>query len=122
MNFKLWIESKKIKVWLDDLLDSPEHSDRHTPPNYVGVKTAWEAIDLLKQGNVEEISLDHDLGDDKKFGTGYDVAKFIEEEAFKSKSGENAIPPLIIKTHSDNAVGVSNMKMAIKNAYKFWGI
>ncbi|MDE1348062.1 cyclic-phosphate processing receiver domain-containing protein [Vibrio aestuarianus] len=37
-----------------------------------------EAIALLKQGTVTEISLDHDLGDDEH-GTGYDVVLWIEE-------------------------------------------
>ncbi len=37
-----------------------------------------EAIALLATGDVEEISLDHDLGDDAR-GTGYDVILWIEE-------------------------------------------
>lgn len=121
MNFEKRIEnSSTIKVWLDD----KDTGNRAKPPHYdIHVKTAWEAIKLLKNKNVEEISLDHDLGDDEKYGTGYDVAKFIEEEAYKYKQNNSeGIPPLIIKIHSDNSVGVANMKMAIKNAYKFWEI
>ena len=37
-----------------------------------------EAIALLESGAVEELSLDHDLGDDER-GTGYDVVLWIEE-------------------------------------------
>lgn len=37
-----------------------------------------EAIELLESGAVEELSLDHDLGDDER-GTGYDVVLWIEE-------------------------------------------
>jgi hypothetical protein len=37
-----------------------------------------EAIRLLETGAVDEISLDHDLGDDER-GTGYDVVRWIEE-------------------------------------------
>lgn len=36
-----------------------------------------EAIRLLEAGLVEELSLDHDLGDDDR-GTGYDVILWIE--------------------------------------------
>jgi len=112
---------KKIKVWLDDLCDNPSHPERRTPTGFIGVKTAWDAIKLLKNGNVEEISLDHDLGDDEVHGTGYTVSKFIEEEAFKSQNGEKSIPPLVIKVHSANPVGIKKMEMSIKNAYRFWG-
>ncbi len=37
-----------------------------------------EAIALLETGKVDEISLDHDLGDDAR-GTGYDVVLWVEE-------------------------------------------
>jgi len=37
-----------------------------------------EAIALLESGQVDELSLDHDLGDDVR-GTGYDVVLWIEE-------------------------------------------
>lgn len=115
-SFKEWlIMEEKIKIWLDDLLDDPESPERHVPAGFVGVKTAWEAIELLKKGNVEEISLDHDLGNDEKFGTGYDVAKFIEQSAF-----EGSLRPLEIKIHSANPVGRKNMGVSIDNAYRFW--
>jgi len=44
------------------------------------VRVYWpdEAIALLESGAVEELSLDHDLGDDER-GTGYDVVLWIEE-------------------------------------------
>ena len=42
------------------------------------VNISRQAIELLKTGNVTEISLDHDLGDDDR-GTGYDVVLWIEE-------------------------------------------
>jgi hypothetical protein len=40
-----------------------------------------EAIELLKTEIVEEISLDHDLGEDAD-GTGYDVILWIEVRGF----------------------------------------
>lgn len=59
-----------MKVYLDD--------ERPTPEGWVGVRWPAEAIALLQTGLVEELSLDHDLGDDER-GTGYDVVLWIEE-------------------------------------------
>ncbi|MCP3728382.1 hypothetical protein M3I53_35625 [Paraburkholderia sp. CNPSo 3272] len=59
-----------MKVFLDD--------ERPTPKGWLRVYWPDEAIRLLESGIVEEISLDHDLGDDDR-GTGYDVILWIEE-------------------------------------------
>ena len=59
-----------MRVFLDD--------ERPTPEYWVRAYWPEEAIALLKSGLVEEISLDHDLGDDKH-GTGYDVILWIEK-------------------------------------------
>ena len=96
------------RVWLDDERPMPEGFDLH-------VKTAREAISLIKSGVVHSISLDHDLGDDAN-GTGYDVAKFIEEGAF-----QGSIAPMEISVHSANPVGSNNMRKCIDNAKRFWG-
>ncbi|MES2011739.1 MAG: cyclic-phosphate processing receiver domain-containing protein [Pseudomonadota bacterium] len=66
-----------------------------------------EAIQLLESGAVEEISLDHDLGNDAR-GTGYDVILWIEEavalRGFK--------PPRII-VHSANSSAVDKMRAGV---------
>ena len=59
-----------MRVYLDD--------ERVTPDGWIRVYWPEEAIALLEWGQVEEISLDHDLGDDEH-GTGYDVVLWIEE-------------------------------------------
>jgi hypothetical protein len=59
-----------MRVYLDD--------ERVTPEGWIRVFWPEEAIALLASGEVEEISLDHDLGDDDH-GTGYDVVLWIEE-------------------------------------------
>ena len=61
-----------MRVYLDD--------ERPTPKGWIRVYWPHQAIALLKTGDVEEISLDHDLGDDAR-GTGYDVILWIEEAA-----------------------------------------
>lgn len=96
-----------MKVYLDD--------ERPTPEGWHRVYTANEAITLLRAGVVEDISLDHDLGDDQKFGTGYDVASFIEEQAFLGEM--NRVRWFI---HSANPVGRANMKAALERADDFW--
>ena len=97
----------QIKIWLDD--------EREMPGDFTHwAKTAAEAIDLLKQGNVVAISLDHDLGVPDA-GTGYDVVKFIEESAYF-----NRIPRLQWRVHSANGVGRVNMAKGMESADRFW--
>jgi hypothetical protein len=96
-----------MRVWLDDERPMPSDFDIH-------VRTADEAIELLKTGKVTFISLDHDLGDQGQ-ATGYKVAKFIEEAAY-----HNSIPRLRVYFHTMNPVGKANMKAAIRQAYLYW--
>ena len=97
-----------IRLWLDDQRDMPSNYNLH-------VKTARDAISALSVGNVVAASLDHDLGDEKINGNGYDIAKWIEKQAYFGN-----IDPIEINIHSDNGVGRQNMLAAIKNAYKYW--
>src|SRR5439155_2676500 len=48
---------ERMKVWLDD-----RRSPYPDPDSWTWVRTPAEAIELLKTGEVTEISLDHDLG------------------------------------------------------------
>jgi hypothetical protein len=100
----------KINLWLDDKRPMPNGYDLH-------VYTAQDAIDVLKTGNVNMISLDHDLGDEKKVGSGYQVACWIEEAAYNK-----TIPLLYWSIHSQNGVGVLNMMRALDNANRYWGV
>lgn len=103
-----------MKVWLDDTRPMPEDYTHWA-------KTSDEAIELLKTGKVEEISLDHDLGHSHHDGfeeekTGYTVAKFIEEGAIKG-----TLPPIRwLRVHTQNPVGKDNIKAALRNAVRAW--
>jgi len=101
-----------MKLWLDDERPAPVGFDIH-------VKTAGDAIRLIKSGRVTEVSLDHDLGrsDDPDIspGTGYDVAVWLEENAHTGK-----LPRLTWNVHSANPVGRRRMEAALGNADKFW--
>src|SRR3954447_5651930 len=68
-------EHSKIRLWLDDDL-----IDRAAPAGWTHVTTVAEAIELLDSGRVIELSLDHDLGDDERYGRGIDVVDFLAEE------------------------------------------
>lgn len=92
-----------MKVYLDD--------ERETPEGWKRVYWPEEAIELLKSGQVEEISLDHDLGDDEH-GTGYDVVLWIEEQVLV-----HGFTPPKIKVHSANSSARQKMELGIANIY-----
>lgn len=88
-----------MKIYLDD--------ERTTPDGWTRVYWPSEAIELLDAGGVEEISLDHDLGDDDR-GTGYDVVLWIEEAV----ATRGFVPPKI-RVHSANSSARQKMELGI---------
>lgn len=90
-----------MKVYLDD--------ERQTPEGWERVYWPDEAIALLQTGEVREISLDHDLGDDER-GTGYDVVVWLEEKVVL----ENFVAPAI-KVHSANTSARQKMEAGIRS-------
>ena len=90
----------QIRLYLDDVRPCPE--------GWTLAKTAKSAISILEKHDVKDVSLDHDLGDDKN-GTGNDVLVWIEAKTFLD---ENYIPPKM-QVHSDNPAAVQKMKMGI---------
>ncbi len=100
-----------MKVYLDDI--------RIAPDGWVRAHWPEEVIELLKTGQVTEISLDHDLGDhfDRPAGvdkerTGYDVLLWIEQAVVT----EGFDPP-VIYIHTANPVAEDRMKAARKQIY-----
>lgn len=100
-----------MKIWLDDNRDpdsavSGVRAQRYMRgrpdedcQGWIWVKTAPDAIELLKTAEVEEISLDHDLGPDiPSIGSGNDVLAWLEEATFIN---DDYWPP-IIHVHSGN--------------------
>ncbi len=88
-----------MRVYLDD--------ERPTPDGWVRVYWPNEAVALLETGDVVEISLDHDLGDDER-GTGYDVLLWIEEAV----ALRGFAPPTML-VHSANSSARQKMEAAI---------
>ena len=88
-----------MKLYLDD--------ERSVPDGWILVRWPDEAIALLKTGQVTDISLDHDLGDDDQ-GTGYDVILWIEEAV-----ATRQFTPPTITVHSANASARQKMELGI---------
>jgi len=89
-----------MKLYLDDT--------RPPPDGWVLCRWPDEVIKHIKRGGVEEISLDHDLGDDKR-GTGYDVLRWLEKKLHEDPS----FPVPVIHIHTANPVAHKKMAMAV---------
>jgi hypothetical protein len=93
------------QIWLDD---------RRPPPSrdWDWVRTPEEAIDLLRTGEVERLSLDHDLGLDVggRERTGYDVLAWLEQEV---GTGRATFPLPALEVHSANPPAAARMERAI---------
>lgn len=120
-----------INIFLDD--------QRVEPIGWVRTKTVDETILILEahQGEIDILSLDHDLGacnvclkehggsidswlarshytempNCDHFGTGYDVALFLEEKAYNDP---NFIFPKRVQCHSANPVGREKIEHVIR--------
>ena len=88
------------RVYLDD--------ERTPPDGWTLVRWPDEAIALLKLGGVEEISLDHDLGDDER-GTGYDVVLWVERAVV-----QDGFCPPVMRVHSANSSARAKMELGIE--------
>ena len=97
----------ELRSWLDDDL-----VDRRAPEGWSHVTTAWDAIELLSTGNVVELSLDHDLSDDERFGRGTDVVDFIAEQ--QETHERDLWPRDGISLHTANPSGREAMARTIR--------
>ena len=88
-----------MKVYLDD--------ERTPPEGWQLVRWPDEAIRLLETGEVTDLSLDHDLGDDER-GTGYDVVLWLEEAV-----ATRGFRPPRMKVHSANSSARDKMEAGI---------
>jgi Cyclic-phosphate processing Receiver domain len=102
-----------MRIWLDDVRDAPQ--------GWIHITTPEEAIELLRSGEVEEISLDHDLGlaTSEAERTGYDVLVWLEE-AVAIGAWNHALP--VIRIHSANPVGQRRMEQAIESIRHLSGL
>lgn len=81
-----------MKLWVDDLRPAPE--------GWVWAKDPAEAISALATGEVEEMSLDHDLGGDL---TSRPIVLWMCEMDVKYPGQQHW--PAVVRVHSMNNVG-----------------
>lgn len=92
-------EDAKVNIYLDDV--------RKTPEGYIRCYSVNEVKDWLRTGNVQNMSLDHDLGEfEKDGGSGYTLVKWMAEKHIWPKGK--------IKIHSMNIPGKVNMLSTIE--------
>jgi len=101
-----------MKLYLDDQTEEI----RPTPPGWRRCRWPSEVIHHLQTGLVEEISLDHDLGDkdssvkeNRREIKGIDVLTWIQEQVFLT----DFVPPKM-NVHSDNGPGIRDMRNVIR--------
>jgi len=63
------------RIWLDD-----DFAGRPSPEGWLHLAAAADVVRLLDTGNVVELSLDHDLGDARRFGRGIDVILWLIDQ------------------------------------------
>lgn len=95
----------KVNLWIDDIRSPCQDYD-------IWARTYHEAISVLKHENVTYVSFDHDLGTDK---TGYDIAKWVEEQAYRK-----FIKRFNWGVHSQNSEGSHHIFVAMTQAEKYW--
>jgi hypothetical protein len=96
-----------VKLYLDD--------ERPAPQGWILVRWPSEAISLLESGEMTDLSLDHDLGDDER-GTGYDVILWIEEAV-----ATRGFSPPRIAVHSANSSARQKMELGIESIRRLSG-
>ena len=96
-----------MQIYVDDIRNPPDNS-------WIVVRSYGEAIALIDThwGNIQAISLDHDLGEVK---TGYDIVCHME---LKARQEPDNFPPEVY-FHTANPVGWQNMKRVLDSIHRF---
>jgi hypothetical protein len=105
------MEVKLMKIFLDDIRDAPDDT-------WTVVRNIGEALEYILDATVsiEEISLDHDLGEENEPFNGYWLCNWFERQMAIGKDDESFEPhifPERLSIHSANPVGRRNMQAAI---------
>jgi hypothetical protein len=93
-----------MRLWVDDIRKEPE--------GWTRAKTVTEAIRILDMGQVDEVSLDHDISYKVSIGHG-DARPFCAPETFEPVARFIAArfrSSLPVTLHTANAVAAERMK------------
>ena len=107
-----------MKLWIDDV--------RPAPDGYVWVKSVNEFkrrfshMTICLENLIDEVNLDHDAGCFAADGGDYiEILNYLEEVKENSKIHKFLIEDMKFHIHSQNPVGVENMRRIIKrNGWK----
>ncbi len=109
-----------MKCYLDDQTEAI----RPTPPGWTRCRWPNEVLHHLLSGFVEEISLDHDLGDKdladaqgRNEITGMDVLTWIQKQVVQGLAG---FTPPKMNVHSDNPSAIRDMRNVIRRIEELW--
>lgn len=93
-----------MRIYLDD--------ERQTPEGFIRCYWPDDVIKLLSEhwNDIEEVSLDHDLGNDLR-GTGYNVVLWVEQYVHENKPCH--MPRW--RVHSQNVSGKEKMNAGLRN-------
>lgn len=96
-----------MRLWLDDRRKMPKGFD-------IWARNVGDAINAINHNEIDFVSFDHDLGDEKINGNGYILACIIEQWAYNGgkRIGWNI--------HSANPVGRIRIEQAMQSAERFW--
>lgn len=97
-------------LFLDDDATRVTDFEARTSFKVRHVTNVTDFILEMEKNRPDLIMLDHDLGDDEKFGTGADAAKWLAHN--RLQCGDE----LTVIIHSANPIGVSNMMSHMKYA------
>lgn len=98
-----------MRLWVDD--------ERPAPEGWTHALNAGEALLLLSTGEVEELSLDNDLGLESR--EGWEIANWIEARVRE----QSLVPPMSMKCHSGNPAARKRIEAtfeAIRRADADW--
>lgn len=98
-----------MNVYMDDVRPGPNsfsHDDNWS--SWVVVRSVHNTKKLLQWGQVNHLSLDHDMGEGQE--SGYDLVKWMAEN--------DIWPTGEITVHSANPVGAENMRATIERYRK----
>ena len=116
----------RIYLWLDDERKPPSLSDSCIP--WTWAKTADEAIEYLKTGEVVFASLDHDLADEHYYecSKAHQEGRPLNTSACKEKTGMSVInwmeeqsvwPKEGVRVHTLNGLGLDRMLSVVNKIY-----
>jgi len=108
-----------MHLFLDD--------ERH-PVDTCGLANEWtiarsyekavQILGALRDGELEYISFDHDLGDDVTNKTGMDLARWLVEQDM-DRNGKYLPPNFDFYVHSQNPVGKQNIERLLRRYLNF---